>query len=521
MPVIVHVIFNTEEQKITSEQVASQISALNRDFNLQNKDNEDVPLRWEGKIGNPNITFFLTRRDEQGKPHSGINPVKTDVKMFPENDEGMKFSPKGAPAWDRDRFLNIWVCNMDKNLGFAWYPNAKIDKGQDGVVIQYDAFGTIQPAGKQLQSKYNLGRTLVHEVGHYLNLPHVFDDDAGQVKDTTNLPGSISNRGKPLYPKLSSFKDGRSATNKEKGGDMFMNYMDYCDDDVTVMFTKLQVSRMRAALTTYRSTVFWSNFSLQLKSQKTSFELADRKTKFNVLDWNDKDKKFLIAIKAPTSHDETIDIQLAGGTGGLTSKAEVFKVKTPEGRPDDYTYALGRQGDEHLFVALKTTGTTEKKVEIQAYAMQPTIQQRFTRVTALPETDGKWSFIIANWNTKKPHAMDLVAIKKSQTTNKKVEIHVLGAKSAYQAESDYLYRDWLAHKYTALDETSDPVIFLLTDWNGDGYIDLVAIKKASDGSGFFIDILAGAADYRDFLVRAEIKSTTLDTKVDYDFALTD
>ena len=73
-------------------------------------------------------------------------------------------------------------------------------------------------------------------------------------------------------------------------------------------------------------------------------------------------------------------------------------MKTPEGRPDDYTYALGRQGDEPMLLALKTTGTKEKKVEIQAYAIQPTIQQCFTRVTALPETDGNWSFIIADWN---------------------------------------------------------------------------------------------------------------------------
>ena len=84
-----------------------------------------------------------------------------------------------------------------------------------------------------------------------------------------------------------------------------------------------------------------------------------------------------------------------------------------------------------------------------------------------------------------------------------MEIHVLGAESSY--------KKWLAHKYTALDETSDLADFILTDWNGDGTLDLVAIRESSDRSAYFVDVLAGAADYRDFLVRAEIKDGILST----------
>ena len=184
----------------------------------------------------PNVIL----KENQIRAWSGWRPTLLDLM-----DHQMKLAPQGLPAWDNGRFLNVWVCNMSEYLGFAYFPGSGIDKGLDGVIIQYTAFGTIKPEGKRLDSRYNLGRTLVHEVGHYLKLPYVFDTDAIAVTDTTNLPGSEANYGKPLFPKISTIADGKS--NAEVGGDMFMNYMDYCDDDTTVMFTQSQVARMRTA----------------------------------------------------------------------------------------------------------------------------------------------------------------------------------------------------------------------------------------------------------------------------------
>ena len=107
-------------------------------------------------------------------------------------------------------------------------------------MILNTAFGT----QGTVEAPFNLGRTLTHEVGHWLNLRHIWGDTMGcgggdRVADTPNAAGP--NFGKPTFPSA-------SCDNAPDGGDMFMNYMDYVDDDTMVMFTDLQVARMQAAL---------------------------------------------------------------------------------------------------------------------------------------------------------------------------------------------------------------------------------------------------------------------------------
>jgi hypothetical protein len=514
VPVVVHVVYNTEEQKVTMDQVKSQIDALNRDFNLQNKDIADVPSVWKDRIGNPNISFFLTKRDPKGRPHPGVVWVKTSVTQFAKFNEDMKSAEKGSPVWDRDRFLNVWVCNMEGLLGLAYYPGAKPEL--DGIMVQYNAFGTIRPDGKALHPAFNLGRTLVHEAGHWLDLPHTFDPDANKVSDTPRLVTNKSNFGKPLYPKISVFAD--KTTNKDQGGDMFMNYMDYTHDDTTIMFTKGQVDRMRNALTKLRTTVFWSNFTLQLKRQKTSFELTDEKTTFQLIDWHKNQKLSLVAIKTVPGQAKSTELSFTNNSGDLSSKPEIVKTTAPAQASDKYSHFLARwqaTDERPSLFTIRRSGGSSKATEIEIFTAKSGWKESLgTMVTSLPETDDNWSFLNADWSSKKVEgSVDLVAIKKSNTINNKLEVHVLSASSNYTT--------WLTHKYTVLDEFAGPANFLLTDWNGDGTLDLVVIRKATDGSSFLVDILAGAADYRDFLVRTELKSAVLNTKVAYDFAMTD
>ncbi|KAG8534026.1 uncharacterized protein KY384_000869 [Bacidia gigantensis] len=497
VPVVVHVVWKEEEQKVTMEQVTSQIEALNRDFNAQNKDIEDVPLPWKERVGNPNITFFLTRRDPAGQPHDGVTWAKTDVEQFSKNDVRMKYVKTGSPTWDRDRFLNIWVVNMAKNLGFAFFPGAK--KELDGVVIQYTAFGTVQTASNTL-SPYIIWGELWSTRLAITSIYHTWSEE---------------NYSKPLYPKINSLANG--STNANEGGDMFMNYMDYCDDDTTVMFTHGQVAMMRTTLTTMRSTVFWSSFSLPLQKEPTSFELTDSTTKFFILNWQKWGGNALIAIKSSASDPNNIDFLFTNKVDDLTAEVTTQQISIPQGSPQNSRYVVGQlekdDKDPCLFV-LKQSGTLEKITVIEAYSLSNGNKRLDAIETPLPGTDGNWSFLLAYWKgeaREKRH--DVVAIKKFHTINKKVEIHVLDGASDY--------KNWLAHKYTALDEIPEQADFVMTDWNGDGTLDLVAISKASDGSAFSVDILAGAADYRDFLVRAEVKAAILNTHVDYDFAMTD
>lgn len=230
--VVVHVVYRTEDENISDTQVKSQLKVLNKDYAATNADKTKTPPVWTGLLGDSRIRFRLAPK--------GIRRVATNKASFDTDDAVKQVSP---PA-DTKKYLNIWVCTLGGGLlGYAQFPGGPAST--DGVVVLNTAFGTTGTAA----APFNLGRTATHEVGHYLNLHHIWGDggilcdDSDYVSDTPNQEGP--NYGKPKFPSVSC-KNGPS-------GDMFMNYMDYVDDDTMVMFTPQQVSRMRAALAGPRS----------------------------------------------------------------------------------------------------------------------------------------------------------------------------------------------------------------------------------------------------------------------------
>jgi len=239
--VVVHVIFRREVENISDAQVKSQIDVLNRDFRAKNPDRSQAPAVWKSLVADANIEFALATRDPNGKATDGITRTKTTRTSFLP-DDSMKTAAGGHAPWPARRYLNIWVCNLGQNLlGYAQFPGGPAKT--DGVVILGSAFGTKGTAA----APFNLGRTATHEVGHWLNLRHIWADTLGCggsdfVSDTPNQAGP--NTGKPAFPHL-------SCTNGPNG-DMFMNYMDYVDDVAMVMFTPGQVARMNACLADIR-----------------------------------------------------------------------------------------------------------------------------------------------------------------------------------------------------------------------------------------------------------------------------
>ena len=139
----------------------------------------------------------------------------------------------GDNGWDPRSYLNIWVCNLVSNLlGYSTFPGAAQNK--DGVVIRTDVFGPNN------YSAYNLGRTTTHEIGHWLNLKHLWGDaDCGDdgVDDTPKQ--KTYNNGCPSFPET------KNACGSNTTGDMFMDFMDFSDDACMQMFTKGQRQRMR------------------------------------------------------------------------------------------------------------------------------------------------------------------------------------------------------------------------------------------------------------------------------------
>lgn len=242
--VVVHVVYSKAQENISAAQIQSQIRVLNRDFRAKNPDKSKVPPVWKSLVADANIKFELAKKDPDGKPTNGITRTKTTRPAFGTNDS-VKSAAEGKAPWATDRYLNMWVCNLRGGLlGFAQFPGGPADT--DGVVITHRAFGTTGTA----TAPFKLGRTATHEIGHYLNLRHIWgdtEDCSGSdfVKDTPAAVGP--NMGKPAFPHISC--------SNGPNGDMYMNYMDYVDDEAMFMFTVEQVARMHATLDGFRSSL--------------------------------------------------------------------------------------------------------------------------------------------------------------------------------------------------------------------------------------------------------------------------
>ena len=171
IPVVVHVLYNNSTQNISDAQVISQIVSLNNDFRRRNADTINTPAPFKSVAADTRIQFCLAKVDPNGKYTTGIIHKYTTETQFVA-DDAMKFSSQGGDdAWDASKYLNIWVCNLfGRTLGYAVLPGSPAEK--DGVVIQYDVFGTIG----YLTSPFNKGRTATHEIGHWLGLKHLWGD---------------------------------------------------------------------------------------------------------------------------------------------------------------------------------------------------------------------------------------------------------------------------------------------------------------------------------------------------------
>ncbi|MEO5995157.1 MAG: zinc metalloprotease [Chitinophagaceae bacterium] len=234
IPVVVHVIYRVAAENIHDAQVQSQIAVLNKDYQNKNTDKNKLPANSFQTVASPGlkVRFVLAQTIRK----------LTTVKSWSTNDAVKSKKKKGSDAVDPTKKLNIWVCNLSNGiLGYAQFPGGSAST--DGVVILYSAFGSkaVYPSGTYIKS-YDLGRTATHEVGHWMNLRHIWGDDNGDcsgtdlVADTPNQ-GS-ENYGSPSYPHV-------SCSNAPKG-DMFMNYMDYTNDISMYMFSAAQKDRMLA-----------------------------------------------------------------------------------------------------------------------------------------------------------------------------------------------------------------------------------------------------------------------------------
>ncbi|HKK13025.1 MAG TPA: zinc metalloprotease [Flavobacteriaceae bacterium] len=218
IPVVINIIEKYDHQ-VTDNQITSQLSILNKDYNNSNPNTLSVPGEFSSLVADFNINFTL-----------GSVNRKISTKSSWGTSDAMKFSSEGGiDATDPSTNLNVWVCEIGGGiLGYAQFPGGP--EATDGVVIGPNYFG-------ETSGPYGQGRTATHEIGHWLNLRHIWGDGRCKQDDfVADTPSSDRpNYGCPSYPTVHC-----------RSTDMTMNYMDYTDDNCMYMFTNGQSDRARA-----------------------------------------------------------------------------------------------------------------------------------------------------------------------------------------------------------------------------------------------------------------------------------
>ncbi len=223
IPVVFNVLYKTTAQNVSQAQLQSQIDVLNEDFSATNADYNLTTTYNSVKSGNIAVRFILDQ----------VNRRSTTKTSWSTND-AMKKSAQGIAPTSPTTKLNVWVCNMGGGiLGYAQFPGGS--SATDGIVLDDNATGRTGTAA----APFNKGRTATHEVGHWLNLRHIWGDATcgnDQVGDTP--VHNTANYGCPAA--------GHKSTCSGTPVEMTMNYMDYTDDACMYMFSIGQETRMLA-----------------------------------------------------------------------------------------------------------------------------------------------------------------------------------------------------------------------------------------------------------------------------------
>lgn len=236
LPVVFHIVYTEGMPSISEGQVYSQLDALNRDFNsmIVNEDHPTAKKDYSNRAAISKIQFCFPLEDPQNKPTTGFTIFNSSLPTWNEYNLMKSKKDGGVDAWNTDRYINIWVVDLqDSTSGYAQMPGG--DKKTDGIVIDYRFFGQ---SGTSL-APFDEGKTLTHLMGNYLGLypiwgRHRCGDDYIDDTPIHNAP----NTGCP---------EGNHITTCEGNEvEMTMNFMDNTNDACMYMFTDGQKRRMQA-----------------------------------------------------------------------------------------------------------------------------------------------------------------------------------------------------------------------------------------------------------------------------------
>ena len=360
IPVVVHVIHSGEAigtaPNITDAQVESQIAVLNQDFRR--------------KIGTPGfnsdpvgadveIEFVLAKVDPNGNPTNGINRVNLGQSSWSTKDVDAIVKP--TTIWDSTQYMNMWSLKFsdDKLLGFAQFPDRSGLQGldssngastTDGVVSSFDVFGSSDfGGGFLLSATYNKGRTMSHEVGHFLGLRHIWGDGSGN--QARNIPDCTATDYCADTPQVGwQHYDCNTVydTCPEEGVDMVQNYMDYSTDQCMNIFTQNQKDRM---ITVMNSATRRRSLKTSTKGNPIPLFTNDAEVKIET-DFTLSSISDCPSIPVPTNKKVTLTNR---GTATLTSANINYSISGGMNQTHSWTGSLAP--NQSTFVTLPNTAS--------------------------------------------------------------------------------------------------------------------------------------------------------------------
>ncbi|MEQ6165870.1 choice-of-anchor J domain-containing protein [Ekhidna sp. MALMAid0563] len=254
IPVVVHVFHKGEPVgtgvNLSEERIKAQVDSLTADFRRMNADASNTPSVFLPVAADIEIEFVLAKQDPAGNPTNGIVRIRGSRDSYRSNSHRPLL--RSESYWPAEHYLNIFVLDLEVFLGYASFPlitlegitNGTEDYILDGVLIDHQYFGvnTSAPAFE------SYGRTLTHEVGHYLGLRHIWGDGGCSVDDfVDDTPLADTDNGDYSSPCTFPNPDDNTVCVMDEP-EMFQNYMDYTDDICMNLFTKGQKTRMRTVM---------------------------------------------------------------------------------------------------------------------------------------------------------------------------------------------------------------------------------------------------------------------------------
>jgi PKD repeat protein len=251
IPCVVHIVHRNDIAPSDTlniiRQVESQFAALFNDYRRVPGTNG-----WGAGV-DMEIEFALASKNPQGAPTRGVTFIKNAdlADLAPQTEDAQL---KRTGVWPRTQYLNIWLVDKISSdpqmpiLGYAQFPD--FPPGTDGIVLRRDCFGTVGKVGGPAGVN-NLGRTATHELGHWLNLFHPFQDGCGN-SSCLNSGDRVCDTPPTLEANYGLGTDRQNTCTNDAPDfpDNPRNYMDYLDDAGVNHFTAGQKARCLATLET-------------------------------------------------------------------------------------------------------------------------------------------------------------------------------------------------------------------------------------------------------------------------------